>query len=195
MAVLKQNLSCQEVTSTHGIASEVYTLTEANGRRLDQRSVAVEWEVTAPAELIDWTEDTTAEDNGHEAIITGAQAGSLDNTEGLVYVGAAPTQVRVVATNIDVAEGTIILEEEDLVSVTLFRNSEAVWHSDEGFVTIEEAATEFNFDAGPISLVENDVLRLCATLGLNALGQEVAEDGIQVEIAEEVGELVIMSYA
>ena len=83
-------LSSQQFSGTHGIASEAYLLTEANGRRLDQRSVAVEWEVTAGdlQELIDWTESATAEDNGHEAIITGAQAGALDAT------GAASDELR-----------------------------------------------------------------------------------------------------
>ena len=192
-------LSCQQFSGTHGIASEAYLTTEANGRRIDQRATAVEWEVTAGdlGEMIDWTENTTAEDNGHEAIITGAQAGALDATEGVVYNGQG-THVVVKLNAMTLGEGTIISAEEDLVTMALFRNSEVVWMADEGFITMaEEIAVDMNFDTDPIPVVTNDVLRLCIVQGLNAPGDAIAaaEDGIGWELTEEDGDISVISVA
>lgn len=194
VSVLATSLKISHVEAAHGIASETYTLTEANGRRLDQRSVAVEWEVTDLTNSPDWTENTTAEDNDHENVDFG-QDGALNGTEGVVYNGPTGAAVRVAMTNIDVSEGTIVLEEEDLACVTLFKNSELVWYADEGFVTIEEGAVEFNMDTDPIYLTEGDVFRLCITAGLRAPGDGAFEDGVQLEIAEEVGEISITSMS
>ncbi len=180
--------------ASHGIASETYTLTEANGRRLDQRSVAVEWEVFDLTNSPDWTENTTAEDNDHENA-NFPQSGSLNGSEGLVYNGPSGAAVRVTVANMDVAEGTIVLAEEDLACLTLFKNSELVWYADEGFVTIEEGNVEFNMDTDPIYLTEGDALRLCLTAGLRAPGDGVFTDGVQLEIAEEVGEISITSMS
>ena len=131
---------------------------------------ALAFDVTAPAEIIDWTYSATATDNGI--------AGEMSGEPGLIYNGQSGAAVRVVVSNLDLAsDGIIAPTAGDNYIMAVYVNSTLTLESDEGTENEMDTDTvEHNVDGVVYDLQETDVIRFAPGLLSGTTGSLEVEE-------------------
>ncbi len=148
-----------------------------------EESEALALTVTDATNPIDWTYNSSTEDNTTDIHSPGEDTPpeEMDDQPGLLYNGPSGVSVNVVVRNLDVSEGSIIAPAAtDRVNAVVFLNSTVMISSDEGSqVEVDtETAVEFNVKGTIHNIQENDVIRFGVQgVGESSVDWSIAEGG------------------